>query len=102
MDLIEDFDYLHTGWRPGEPAWLDAPPRVIRLNRPEVDREFATQHAHLQAVGKLRNSLMVAYEAALTDEQKAERSRQAEAQMMAEAREFYANRAPGDNRSFWD
>jgi hypothetical protein len=98
--LTEDVDYTHTGWRAGEAAFLDAPP-VLRY---ELSRwnEAPDKRAFNRSWIAFVNEIRLGYEAALTEEQKAERSREAEARMMAEAHAFYTSRAPGDNRSFWD
>lgn len=100
MNLEEGTDYTRTGWREGEDATLD--------NRPVLKYELQhwntapDKHAFNRAWVDLNNRVQLAYEAALSPEMKAERSRRLEEQMMAEAHAFYASRAPGDNRSFWD
>lgn len=103
MDLIEGTHYTRTGWREGEEATLDNRPSFkIDLDAwnaaPGNDGKRAFNDAHRELI----NAAMIAYEAALTPEQKAERAARFEAEMMAEANRFYASRAPGDNRSFWD
>lgn len=100
VTITENVEYTQTGWRPGEEATL--------TNRPYVSHDFDAWNAHPDkrglnaALQQLQDGLLRGYEDALTAEQKAERSREAERQMMADAAAFYKNRAPGDNRSFWD
>ena len=100
MDLVEDLDYTREGWREGQEATLENRPRL----KYPLERWNAApnKRAYNQAWLDLNNRVQLAYEAALSPELKAERSRLAEERMMAEARAFYASRAPGDNRSFWD
>ena len=98
--IQEGVHYLQTGWRPGDVATLENRPsaRVIldAWNAHPDKRAFNTAHRDLL------NELMIGYEAALSPELKVERSRLFEEKMMADAAEFYRNRQPGDNRSFWD
>lgn len=100
IEFIEGKQYTQTGWRPGDSANLENRPSVRHDEEAWNDcpdkREFNRLHR------ELADSLALGYEAALTPELKAERSRLAEERMMAEAHAFYASRAPGDNRSFWD
>jgi hypothetical protein len=100
MYLVEDLDYTREGWREGQEATLENRPR---LKYPlERWNAAADKRAFNRAWVDLNDRLLNAYEAALSPELKAERSRLAEERMMAEAQAFYASRAPGDNRSFWD
>jgi hypothetical protein len=100
MELEEGTDYTREGWRDGDEARLDNRPTLRyplgRWNAAPDKRAFN------DAWVKLNDAALNAYEAALSPELKAERSRLAEERMMAEAQAFYASRAPGDNRSFWD
>lgn len=100
MELTENVDYTHDGWREGQPAWVDAPPLIVRLH--VVRESYEAWHEHVQSVAALRTRLWNAWYALLTEEQKAERSAKAEAQMMREAQQWYAAQPPGSNKSFWD
>jgi hypothetical protein len=102
MELTEGIDYTRTGWREGEEATLENRPGVMRLETGLHEGPYDAWHAHVQAVGALRSEIVNAYEALLTDEQKAERSKRAEAAMMAEAAKFYGSQPKGSNRSYWD
>ena len=98
--MIEGVHYTRTGWREGEEATLENRPRLsMHL---EAFNEAEDKHQFNKDFGGFYNSVLIAYEAALSDELKADRSRMAELQMRADAEEFYRNRPAGSNRSFWD
>lgn len=101
MELTEDVDYTHTGWRMGEQAFVDAPPHIVRLDVAERD-DYNTWNNHVIAVAALRNQLRDAWWAALTLAQREEVHRLREAKIMADAQAWYAAQPAGSNRSFWD
>jgi len=98
--MIEGIHYTRTGWREGEEATLENRPHLMMnleaFNEAEDKRQFNKDF------GGFCESVRIAYEAALSDELKADRSRMAELQMRADAEEFYRKRPAGSNRSFWD
>jgi hypothetical protein len=100
MELEENVDYTRTGWREGEVATLDNRPRLGYTL--EAWNAAPDKAAWNTAFAALSVRLIDAHEAALTDEQKAERAAAYERKALADAAEFYRNRPVGSHRSFWD
>ena len=98
--MIEGLHYTREGWREGDEATLENRPHIRMIL--EAFNAAEDKHKFNRYSVEFFNSVRVAYEVALSDTLKLERDRRAEAQMFADAEEFYRTRPAGSNRSFWD